>query len=98
MKMPGGMGIYDEKIQELMKFMDEKGVVEEGEPSPEQLAKEKEELMRQLEQRQPSGATAEESAMYEFQMMMQQWDSLVADYERREAEEQAEAAAKGGTE
>ena len=97
MKMPSGMGMYDEKIQELMQLMDEKGVVEEGERSPEELASEKEELIRELEQRQPGGATAEQSAMFEFQMMMQQWDALVADYERREAEEQAEAEAKGGT-
>ena len=103
MKIPSGMGagMYDEKIRELFQLMDEKGIVEEENPkTPEELAKEKEELMRELRE----GSSADEnnpasSVAFEYNVMMQQFEALVADYERRDAEEKAEteAAAKGGT-
>ena len=88
--MSGGM--FDDKIQELMKLIDEKGIVE---VPPEEGGLTKEELMQELR-----GGTNDEvlvgnqASMAEFSIMMSQWDALVADYERRDAEEAAEEAAK----
>lgn len=94
MAMPTGM--FDDKLQEVMKLLEQKAdlAAELGE-QPQEEASSKEELMRELlEEDKDEVLVGEQAAMAEFSMMMQQWDALVADYERREAEEAAERESK----
>lgn len=89
MSMPTGM--FDDKLQEVMKLLEQ---VEEQAPEgeqPEEKLSSKEEMLRELMEGDKDEVLAgEQAAMAEFSMMMRQWDALVADYERREAEEAAE--------
>lgn len=94
MAMPTGM--FDDKLQEVMKLLEQKAdlAAELGE-QPVEEASSKEELMRELlEEDKDQVLVGEQAAMAEFSMMMRQWEALVADYERREAEEAAEQESK----
>ena len=89
MAMPSGM--FDDKLQEVMKLLEQAEELPQEEGT-EQLPS-KEELLRELMEGDKEEVLAgEQAAMAEFSMMMRQWDALVADYERREAEEAAEQA------
>lgn len=90
MAMPSGM--YDDKLAEVMKLLEqaEEEAPEEGEQPQEKLPS-KEAMLRELmEGDKDEVLVGKQAAMAEFSMMMRQWDALVADYERREAEEAAE--------
>lgn len=95
MKKPMPMGMYDDNVSEIMKLMDEHPELFVDENSPEAASlPSKEDLLAELVQGSQSEVLiGQEAAMAEYSMMMTQWDALVADYERREAEEAAETAA-----
>lgn len=90
MAMPSGM--FDDKLQEVMKLL------EQAEELPEEVGEEqlpsKEDILHELMERDKDEVLAgEQAAMAEYSLMMRQWEALVADYERREAEEAAECEA-----
>jgi len=96
--MPSGM--FDDKLQEVMKLLEAKAnstdLMEDPEEAP---LPSKEDVMRQLiESDKDEVLTGEQAAMVEFSMMMRQWEALAADYERREAEEADEAEASAAAE
>ena len=73
-----------DKMQELFDLMDEKaaaGELDESAPEPEQEA-------------DTSPMSQSEAAAYEYSMMMRQYEAMLEDWNRREAEEQAERAAR----
>ena len=83
----------EEKMKELFDLMDAKAAagelveVENDEKFDEQFKQETEEAMTPM--------SASEVAGVEYSMMMNQFEAMLADWERREAEEKAaEAAAK----
>ena len=83
----------EEKMKELFDLMDAKAAsgelveVEDDEKFDEEFKKEMEEAMTPM--------SASEVAGIEYSMMMNQFEAMLADWERREAEEKAaEAAAK----
>ena len=83
----------EEKMKELFDLMDAKAAsgelveVEDDEKFDEKFKKEMEEAMTPM--------SASEVAGIEYSMMMNQYEAMLADWERREAEEKAaEAAAK----
>lgn len=83
----------EEKMKELFDLMDAKAAagelveVENDEKFDEEFKKEMEEAMTPM--------SASEVAGIEYSMMMNQYEAMLADWERREAEEKAaEAAAK----
>ena len=83
----------EEKMKELVDLMDAKAAagelveVEDDEKFEEEFKKEMEEAM--------SPMSPSEVAGLEYSMMMNQYEAMLADWERREAEEKAaEAAAK----
>ena len=83
----------EEKMKELFDLMDAKAAagelveVEDDEKFEEEFKKEMEEAM--------SPMSPSEVAGLEYSMMMNQYEAMLADWERREAEEKAaEAAAK----
>ena len=83
----------EEKMKELFDLMDAKAAsgelveVEDDEKFDEEFKKEMEEAMTPM--------SASEVAGIEYSMMMNQYEAILADWERREAEEKAaEAAAK----
>ena len=83
----------EEKMKELFDLMDAKAAsgelveVEDDEKFDEEFKKEMEEAMTPM--------YAYEVAGIEYSMMMNQYEAMLADWERREAEEKAaEAAAK----
>ncbi|MDO4516664.1 MAG: hypothetical protein Q4C76_05985 [Bacillota bacterium] len=83
----------EEKMKELFDLMDAKAAagelveVENDEKFDEEFKKEMEEAMTPM--------SASEVAGIEYSMMMNQFEAMLADWERREAEEKAaEAAAK----
>lgn len=83
----------EEKMKELFDLMDAKAAagelveVENDEKFDEQFKQEMEEAMTPM--------SASEVAGVEYSMMMNQFEAMLADWERREAEEKAaEAAAK----
>ena len=83
----------EEKMKELFDLMDAKAAagelveVENDEKFDEEVKKEMEEAMTPM--------SASEVAGIEYSMMMNQYEAMLADWERREAEEKAaEAAAK----
>ena len=98
MNMP--MGMYDDKIKELMRLLEESEAQEGGTPSEELPMPSKEEIMKELvaeDEHEP--LTGNQAAMVEFQMMMRQFEVMAAEYERLEAEEAAQkrAAEKGSS-
>ena len=83
----------EDKMKELFDLMDAKAAsgelveVEDDEKFDEKFKKEMEEAMTPM--------SASEVAGIEYSMMMNQYEAMLADWERREAEEKAaEAAAK----
>ena len=74
----------DDKMKELFDLMDEKaaaGELDESAPEPEQEA-------------DASPMSQSEAAAYEYSMMMRQYEAMLEDWNRREAEEQAQRAAQ----
>lgn len=93
--------LFDENLQEVMKLLEQKaGAAEEMEAGTDGYdIPSKEAVMRDLEEGDKDEVlVGEQAAMAEFSMMMRQWEALVEDYERREAEELAEAEANRGKE
>lgn len=82
-------GMFDDKLQEVMKLLEEQGAeVPETEEIP--AFKSKEEVIRELlEDDKEETLTKDQTAFIEYSMMMKQWEALMEDYERREAEEKA---------
>lgn len=79
----------EEKMQELFALMDEKAAAGElheveDEQFDQKFKQEMEEAMTPM--------SASEVAGIEYSMMMNQFEALLADWERREAEEKAEKA------
>ena len=69
-----------DKMQELFDLMDEKaaaGELDESAPEPEQ-------------EPDTSPMSQSEAAAYEYSMMMRQYEAMLEDWNRREAEEQAQ--------
>ena len=79
----------EEKMKELFDLMDEKAVAGE-------LNEVEDDQAFQKEMEEEIGPMIEsETAAFEYSMMMNQYEAMLADWERREAEEKAaEAAAK----
>jgi hypothetical protein len=73
----------DEKLQELFSIMDEKAAA--GELNE---VEDDESFQKELE-KNVSPMTESEASAYEYSMMMQQYEAMLADYQRREAEEKA---------
>lgn len=94
MSKPFSTGMFDDKLQEVMKLLDEQGVEEvQNEPM-----RSKEELIQELmDQDTEEALTKNQAAYMEYSMMMKQWEALVEDYERREAEETAASQSAEGS-
>ncbi len=74
----------DDKMKELFDLMDEKaaaGELDESAPEPEETP-------------DTSPMSQSEAAAYEYSMMMRQYEAMLEDWNRREAEEQAQRAAQ----
>ena len=74
----------DDKMKELFDLMDEKaasGELDESAPEPEAEV-------------DTSPMSQSEAAAYEYSMMMRQYEAMLEDWNRREAEEQAQRAAQ----
>ena len=74
----------DDKMKELFDLMDEKaaaGELDESAPEPEQ-------------EPDTSPMSQSEAAAYEYSMMMRQYEAMLEDWNRREAEEQAQRRAQ----
>ena len=74
----------DDKMKELFDLMDEKaaaGELDESAPEPEQ-------------EPDTSPMSQSEAAAYEYSMMMRQYEAILEDWNRREAEEQEQRRAK----
>lgn len=94
MRLPADM--YDGELKEVLKLLEQQDAQADGPAQEEGQAAmpSKEELIKELmEGDKDEVLSGEQAAMVEFSMMMKQWEALVEDYERREAEEAAEAAA-----
>lgn len=82
---------YDPKIREVMELLDEQKAKEVSPEDPEEMVKEKE-AGRQAAQRLLEKAEEEagqDATSVEFSMMMNYYETLLEDYQRREAEEHA---------
>jgi hypothetical protein len=73
----------EDKLQELFALMDEKAAA--GELNE---VEDDEEFKKELEENVSPMSESETSA-YEYSMMLQQYEAMLADYQRREAEEKA---------
>ena len=74
----------DDKMKELFDLMDEKaaaGELDESAPEPEEAP-------------DTSPMSQSEAAAYEYSMMMRQYEAMLEDWNRREAEVQAQRAAQ----
>ncbi len=95
--MPTGM--YDEKVKEALELLETLPEEEGAEPFDPTDPEAKKKLMAELQgfregkmdEDDKDIPDANANMMFEFSQMMTQWDALVADYERRDAEEKAEA-------
>ena len=74
----------DDKMKELFDLMDEKAEAGELDESASEAEAEPD----------TSPMSQSEAAAYEYSMMMRQYEAMLEDWNRREAEEQAERAAK----
>ena len=81
----------EDKMQELFQLLDEKAAAGE-------LVETDEDLSAQAQQPDTSPLSESETAAFEYNMMMQQYEALLLDYQRREAEEQREKAAREAAE
>ncbi len=79
-------GMYDDKLKEVFKLLEESA--EESEQEQENAEETTENLLKELEGLNNNPLQGEEAAMAEFSIMMKQWEALVEDYERQEAEEE----------
>lgn len=89
MSMP--MGMFDDKVKELMRLLEESEAQEGSTPVEELPMSSREEILKELmaeEEQEP--LTGDQAAMVEFQMMMRQFEAMAAEYERLEAEEAAQ--------
>ena len=75
----------EEKVQELFDLLDEKAAKGELNETDEMPA-----AAPKAEDTSPMSES--EAAAFEYGMMMRQYEALLADYQRREAEEQAQKA------
>ena len=92
--MPSGM--HDDKIKEVMKLLEEQGDSSEAVEEEAKVEQSREELLEELI-KNDEAFIAGNAAMAEFSIMMKQWEALVEDYERREAEEETEKQAEEGS-
>jgi hypothetical protein len=79
-KIINGSQSTDEKMQELFDLLNEKaeaGELDESAETPQ-------------EDVDDSPMSSSETSAYEYSLMMQQYEAMLLDYQRREAEEQAE--------
>lgn len=93
-------GMFDDKLQELMDLLDEQGDNTAEEPVAEEPVKlkSKDEMISELMAEEKDEVLAgDQAAMYEYSMMMKQWEALMEDYERQEAEEKAASQAAEGS-
>lgn len=81
----------EDKMQELFQLLDEKAAAGE-------LVETGEDLSAQTQQPDTSPLSESETAAFEYNMMMQQYEAMLLDYQRREAEEQREKAAREAAE
>lgn len=81
----------EDKMQELFQLLDEKAAAGE-------LVETDEDLSAQTQQPDTSPLSESETAAFEYNMMMQQYEAMLLDYQRREAEEQREKAAREAAE
>jgi len=89
MSMPAGM--FDGKIKELIDLLEENEAQTGEAPQEELPMPSKEEIMQELmEQDKDEVISGNQAAMLEFQMMMNQFEAMAAEYERLEAEEAAQ--------
>ncbi len=77
----------EDKMQELFQLLDEKAAKGELDESGADLTTEKPPV-------DTSPLSESETAAFEYNMMMQQYEAMLLDYQRREAEEQAQKAAE----
>ena len=85
------MSEQEKKMQELFQLLDEKAAAGE-------LVETDEDLSAQTQQPDTSPLSESETAAFEYNMMMQQYEAMLLDYQRREAEEQREKAAREAAE
>lgn len=81
----------EDKMQELFQLLDEKAAAGE-------LVETDEDLSANAQQPDTSPLSESETAAFEYNMMMQQYEAMLLDYQRREAEEQREKAAREAAE
>jgi hypothetical protein len=82
-------GMFDDKLQEVMNLLEERG---EEAPDAEEIPtmKTKEEVIKELlDADEEEVLDKNQTAIVEYSMMMKQWEALMEDYERREAEEES---------
>lgn len=86
---------YDPKIREVMELLDRQGDANAAPEDQEALEKEKEagRLAAQRLAEQAEKEAVQDSVSVEYSMMMKFYDTLLEDYQRREAEDAAGQAA-----
>lgn len=89
-------GMFDDKLQEVMKLLEEQG--EEMQEAQDEPMKSKEELLQELMNQDNEDTLAKNHAAFvEYSMMMKQFEALMEEYERQEAEEEAARRATEGS-
>ena len=76
----------EDKMQELFRLMDEKAA--------QGTLVETEDVSAQKEKVDTTPLSESETAAFEYNMMMMQYEAMLLDYQRREAEEQAQKKAE----
>ena len=84
----------EEKMKELFDLMDQKAAAGELQETDEDLKAKKEagttEPAADAEKKDEGPMSASETAAYEYSMMMNQYEAMLMDWQRREAEEKTE--------
>lgn len=78
----------EEKMQELFALLDEKAAAGELNEIEEDDQEQNEQFKKDMEDAAGPMTDSERSA-YEYSMMMNQYEAMLLDYQRREAEEEA---------
>ncbi|MCI9465527.1 MAG: hypothetical protein HFE99_00205 [Ruminiclostridium sp.] len=78
----------EDKMQELFQLMEEKAAAGELNEIDEADEQENSRFREKMEESMTPMSQSEKSA-YEFSMMMNQYEAMLQDYQRREAEEKA---------
>ncbi len=78
----------EDKMQELFQLMEEKAAAGELNEIDEADEQENSRFREKMEESMTPMSQSEQSA-YEFSMMMNQYEAMLQDYQRREAEEKA---------